>query len=148
MSEEKGSYVWVVVPRGWGYDDNNYNAEGYDLPSDCFTFPEMAEEWVKENNIKRFRDVATDNYFSGYVDFNSVIWQYLRESNPKAKSHSFTEEMISKAEKGFCKDWNINPNNFSFDQDDLDRMSDEKILELMKLLELTFYTVARVKIMC
>jgi len=126
MSEEKDVGVWVVMPIGWGYDDNSYSREGYEIPRHCFTIKEMALEFAKECNINRFRDVASDSYFGGYVEdwwLNEETIESLKVLGVDMEARRIPGEILSK-------------------------LSEAQIIEIMRHLELKFFDVAELKIVC
>lgn len=126
MSEEKDVSMWVVMPIGWNYDDSTYNRQGYDTPRNCFTIREMAMEFAKESSIKQFKDIATENYFGGFID----TW-WLGDD--------VKDRLVS---------WGIDIDSMRVPSEVLVNLSEDNILEIMEHLELKFYDVAELKIVC
>jgi hypothetical protein len=142
MSEESGSYVWVVVPVGWEYDDNNYHVAGFDIPKSCFTLKEMADQYAQDQNIQRFKEIAVDDHFGGFTNLEAVAYRKAFKNVRRPDSID-----IEKALEDFCVEWNIN-SCYCLDSDKLKSMSEENILALMEELDINFYNVSKVKIHC
>ena len=142
MSEEEGGYVWVVVPVGWEYDDNNYHVAGYDIPNSCFTLREMAEQYAQDQNIKRFKEIAVDDHFGGFTNIESVAYRRAFK-NVKRPDRMDIEGAL----KEFCIEWGLT-NDYRLPENIINSMSEEKILTLMEELEINFYSTSKVKIYC
>ena len=125
-NELSDAKMWVVLPVNWEYDDNYYNRQGFDTPNACFTIKEMAEEMAKENNIQDFKAIATEPGFGGYYNFHWVSDESLESLR---RRYNLGEDLF-------------------INQEDLDKMSEDVILELMRNIGIIFYKVAELKIYC
>lgn len=142
MSEESGSYIWVVVPVGWEYDDNNYHVAGYDLPKSSFTLKEMADQYAQDQNIERFKEIAVDDHFGGFTNLEAVAYRKAFKNVKRPDTMDIEQSL-----RDFCIEWNLN-SSYCLSVNTIKSMSEEKILDLMKELDIIFYNVSKVKIHC
>lgn len=153
MEEERGSFIWVVLPEKRIYDEeeNQYDVVGFSEPSICFTFPEMAEEWINQRQVKAFKSLVEEDVdLSLYCNFGEAIMRYVSSKNPGVKISSLDYDTYKNYKDSFFKEWNISEeyHRLSIYEDMPDEISDEKILDLCKLLDLRFFKMVKVKIIC
>lgn len=119
------SKAYVILEKGYEYDDNIYNqTDGGDPRLICFS-KEDAEQRIKDLNIKEYKTTSIRNYA---YDVSEILNVDL------AEYEAFQKEMIDKYGKVKSK--------YSWDSDEFklhESANEEEALRYQSMVDISFY---------
>lgn len=130
----KGTEVWAVVPINLEYNDETYDPQGYEQPEAIFTIKEMAEEYASELTLKKIKSeskwIYNSEFLGGFIYY---------EDPPELKQED--REFLDRIE------FNYDDDAWCFKDEDVN-LTDDDWFKLLKIINLNFYEVAAVPVIC
>lgn len=127
--------IWILIPVCWQYNEEYYQPKGFLLPDGAYTLREVAEEALFDKTISDFRNVATNSHLGSYYNPNAT----------SSRLSSFSEQELD----SFYQRWPmIDREEFLIPPSELNKMTDDEIINLMSEIDLRFYYICPTKIYC